>query len=268
MGSSKLKLGGGIMLKKNIFSEKVRYLVLGMAIGGSLMTSTLAFAYSPVAAWVENNIKIYFNGELKELPDKYEVLSYNGRTYTPARFIAEELGATVDWDEDNKSIYINYVDKETDKEIPEVDEEIEKEEEKVEDEKEEVKKPQKYYQKLPVNLTTEEARIAITGVTFENNETKISLEIEGKENYPIQFRQSTSRIETEDNIYKHSNLKSNVVDPVDVRWYNDIRKDDRITGWIKLPPMPEDTKEMTLFLEIFRNDGIEQIQELEIDIAL
>ena len=267
MGSSKLKLGGGIMLKKNIFSEKVRYLVLGMAIGGSLMTSTLAFAYSPVAAWVENNIKIYFNGELKELPDKYEILSYNGRTYTPARFIAEELGATVDWDEDNKSIYINYMDKETDKEIPEVDEEIEKEEEKKEDEKEEVKKPQKYYQRLPINLTIEEARIAITGVIFENNETKVSLEIEGKENYPIQLKQNSTIIEADDIIYAQKDLKS-VVDPIDNRWYNDIKKDDRVTGWIKLPPMPEDTKEMTLFLEIFRNDGIEQIQELEIDIAL
>lgn len=262
------------MLKKKVFSEKIRYLILGIIIGVSSMTSTLVFAYSPVAAWVEDNIKIYFNGELKEVPDKYEVLSYNGRTYTPAKFIAEELGAAVTWDEANKSIYINYVEKEIEEESPEVEQEIEKDkkdekdEEKTEETKDEVKKPQKYYQRLPINITTEEARIAITSVSFENTETKVSLEIEGKENYPVQLRQSVSRIETEDKVYKHADLRSNVVEPVDVRWYNDIRKDDRVTGWIKFPPMPEDTKEMTLFLEIFRNDGIKQVTELEIDIAL
>lgn len=262
------------MLNKKVFSEKMRYLILGIIIGVSSMTSALVFAYSPVAAWVEDNIKIYFNGELKEVPDKYEILSYNGRTYTPARFIAEELGAVVTWDEANKSIYINYIEKEIEEESPEVEQDIEKDkkdekdEEKTEETKDEVKKPQKYYQRLPINITTEEARIAITSIQLENNYTRVYLEIERNNNFPIQLKQSVSKIETNGELYKHSDLKLTVADPVDVKWYNDIKKDEILTGWIKLPPLPKDTKEMTLFLEIFRNDGIEQVRELEIDIAL
>ncbi|SNS43947.1 Copper amine oxidase N-terminal domain-containing protein [Anaerovirgula multivorans] len=256
------------MLNKKLFSIKIRYLIIGIVIGVSIMSSALVFANTPITAWVASNIGFYFNDQFTELPQGYDVILHNGRVYTPARFVAEELGAEVVWDEATNRIYINY--EEIVPEVPSekaIDIDEEKEEKETETETEETQKRKKNYQKLPINITAEDGRIAVTSVSFDNNETIVYIEVEGRKNYPIQLDQSAARIETEEEIYRQSELQR-TANPVDTKWYNDIRDEERVTGWIKFPPMPEDTKEMTLYLEIFRNDGSKKTTELELDIAL
>lgn len=46
----------------------------------------------------------YVNGAMVKLDSPAFI--ENDRTYTPIRFIAERLGATVDWDEDTQRIII------------------------------------------------------------------------------------------------------------------------------------------------------------------
>jgi opacity protein-like surface antigen len=48
-----------------------------------------------------------FNHEVKEPDPEYVTLNYNGRTYVPVRFVAENLGARVNYDENSRTVTIN-----------------------------------------------------------------------------------------------------------------------------------------------------------------
>ncbi len=79
----------------------------GCVITTILFTSSLVFAANTkTLTAVYNNIKIFING--KEVNTKNDQpFIVNGRTYVPARYIAEGLNANVDWDATNKIITIN-----------------------------------------------------------------------------------------------------------------------------------------------------------------
>lgn len=62
-----------------------------------LVTTTLAAAGQPT-------IKLIVNG--KEVQSDVPPQIIDGRTMIPARFLAEELGAKVDWDDPNSSVII------------------------------------------------------------------------------------------------------------------------------------------------------------------
>lgn len=50
--------------------------------------------------------KIYkLNGKVKQMDT--EALLKNGRTFVPARYVAESFGATVEWDKDVRTVYIS-----------------------------------------------------------------------------------------------------------------------------------------------------------------
>ncbi|UQZ84834.1 hypothetical protein SK3146_04089 [Paenibacillus konkukensis] len=50
------------------------------------------------------------NGQTRQLDGEYSVLNYNGHIYTPVRFIAESLGAVIDYDADKKQVWIKQGD--------------------------------------------------------------------------------------------------------------------------------------------------------------
>lgn len=52
-------------------------------------------------------VKLFVNGEQKELPPEQAILSHNGSTYVPLRFVSEALGAKVYYDRDQGSISIS-----------------------------------------------------------------------------------------------------------------------------------------------------------------
>jgi hypothetical protein len=57
-----------------------------------------------VTAFLDANIAFIFDGERRTLPPDTTVLVYQNRTYVPTRFVAESLGAKVDWDAPTKTI--------------------------------------------------------------------------------------------------------------------------------------------------------------------
>lgn len=250
------------MLNRSYFSMKIRYLILGIVIGAAIMSSALVFANTPISAWVANNIGLYFNNQFTELPQGYDVILYNGRAYTPARFVAEELGAEVIWDEVTSSIFIQYEEEQEEEETPEIPDD-ESEEEKTE----EPSKPISSYRKLPYGQISHEAYITVTGVDIQNNQTTLYLEIEGRRDVPIQLKQGASKLIVGDESYKTDDLKS-AIDVIDTRWYHDIREEDRVSGWIKFPAIDKETEYLSLYIETFRNDGSNETTEFEFDIAL
>ena len=68
-----------------------------------LIIGIAAAMIMPVSAANEIPLKILVNGKKLYFPDAKPFIDENGRTQTPARFIGEELGATVTWDKDTKT---------------------------------------------------------------------------------------------------------------------------------------------------------------------
>lgn len=54
-----------------------------------------------------NSAEAIVNGEIKQLPDNVPAKLINDRTMVPIRFIAEEIGLKVEWDEANRSVLLN-----------------------------------------------------------------------------------------------------------------------------------------------------------------
>jgi hypothetical protein len=91
---------------------KYKQLVIGVLLG-SMITGAGAAAASQstaITAFLKDGVTFKFNGDEKKLKDGYSVLNYNNSTYVPARFVAEELGAKVTWDNDTQTISVNTID--------------------------------------------------------------------------------------------------------------------------------------------------------------
>lgn len=83
--------------------KKFKQLVTGVVIGGVLASTGVVFASGQVNFV---NYEFKFNGVQKPVPEGYTVLEYQDRTYVPARFVAENMGGTVEWDENSKTVII------------------------------------------------------------------------------------------------------------------------------------------------------------------
>lgn len=227
-------------------------MITGIIIGSMVSAGGAVFAESPsiVFARIMNAVRFEFNGEVKEVPEEYTVLNYKDRTYVPARFVAESLDAEVQWDTKTNTIKIESKEKQ----------------ENVEEDKETSKVT---YDKLPIKKMVENVWIHITGMKADEKETWIYLEVENKGENPVQIDQAGTKIVVGEKIYNQKDLR-NVLYPYDQIWFNDIRKDDEVKGFIKMPLLEEekDSKNITLKLKMIQNDGSQKETEVEFNIAL
>lgn len=91
-------LNGGIGLKKLLCGFIIGGLVFGL---GNSFASTIV---KNISAHYGVN-KIIINGKETVSPDEAPFIS-NGRTYVPLRYISENMGYRVKWDDENKNVYI------------------------------------------------------------------------------------------------------------------------------------------------------------------
>ncbi|RKN74935.1 stalk domain-containing protein [Paenibacillus ginsengarvi] len=80
--------------------------VLGLCCGLAIACSSVAFASDSFQAAL---FPAYFeiNGNHISLNDDYKVLNVDGHAYVPIRFVAEQLGATIDYDQEQQKIFVN-----------------------------------------------------------------------------------------------------------------------------------------------------------------
>lgn len=81
--------------------------VSGFLVGAILFCGLPALAKTDTVQGVYNKIKIAVNGKSISFAKGDEPISVNGRTYVPAKYIAEALGATVNYDSKSSTININ-----------------------------------------------------------------------------------------------------------------------------------------------------------------
>jgi hypothetical protein len=79
--------------------------ILGLVLGGFLSLSTAAYATNSLEVLMFP-VNFLINGQQKQVDNGYTVFNYNGNAYVPIRFIAENMAAEVNYDEENKRIII------------------------------------------------------------------------------------------------------------------------------------------------------------------
>ncbi|MDB5084227.1 MAG: hypothetical protein JWN30_1113 [Bacilli bacterium] len=87
--------------------KKHRQLIAGIVIGSLVAGGGAVFADSAVQAIQSSSISIKFDGVKKQFTDGYVVLTYQDHTYVPARFVAEALGANVNWDDSTSTVLVS-----------------------------------------------------------------------------------------------------------------------------------------------------------------
>ncbi len=86
----------------------MKKLILGIVLGATLSSVTAAYATEIQTYLFPSHF--YINGSITPVDPEYEVLNYNGHAYVPVRFITENMGGYIGYENNNNtnSITINY----------------------------------------------------------------------------------------------------------------------------------------------------------------
>lgn len=88
---------------------KIKSLAAGFIAGvltmGTITVFGLTLGNGRVEAYLQdNNVSIMLDGKRITLSEDAHIINYDGRIYTPARLVAESLGAEVEWQEATRSV--------------------------------------------------------------------------------------------------------------------------------------------------------------------
>jgi hypothetical protein len=81
--------------------------ILGLTIGIAVSVSSVVYAADTIQAYLFK-AHFYINGQIAKMDNEYATLNYNGHVYVPIRYVAENLGAYVEYDDSNQGITINH----------------------------------------------------------------------------------------------------------------------------------------------------------------
>lgn len=169
--------------------KKFKNLVIGFVAGAMCMSGISAYAeYSSVSASVFDDVTFVFDGERTASPSDLPVLNYNNYTYVPLRYVAETLGAKVEWKIPTRTIDIISDKKTYVKEV-----EVEK---IVYVEKGEVDNDTAVYSKLPLKAKDNRQIVEVLGVSRDEGAhyTKIFISVENKGQFGIQVIPSSGKL--------------------------------------------------------------------------
>lgn len=239
--------------------------IAGIIVGGVLLSGGNALANNTSLPTIMGWAKYLINGEEKQLPSGYTTLNFEGHTYVPTRFIAEELGADVKWDENTKTISINSRVNNEEEIKDDSDEEVI--EEKPNDETEDSSnQDSEKYDQLPVSKTIDGVRVEIYSVEDESNYTKFYAIVKNTTENLVQLNQGSAYFESELDTYANKDIRGGVMYWKDTAWFSDIGEDEDSQGYIMLPPIPEDERQGKFYVEVYENGFDQNVMKYEFDI--
>lgn len=256
------------------FFKKQRKLLLGVLIGLVISGGGMVFAdtAAKVSAVIANHVWFQFDGKTVPISGEYTVLNYQGRTYVPARFIAENLGAEVTWDATTNRISIESPKVECPEppaQKPDAQKEPSEPDKNKDQDKDKDTNDNKRYNKLPMSAIKDKVWVYISGVNVDKDDkvTWVYVEVENKGTENIQLDQRATKILSDGETYYQKDVRA--VHDTDANWYNDIQEDEKVSGFIKmpLPKKAEKWGDMTLTLKVLKNDGSGDTIEFNFDIA-
>lgn len=232
--------------------------ISGLLSGIIIASGFTAFA-SPVliSAYTDNDFKYEVNGKEKQMDLGYSTLVYGGRSYVPVRFVAEALGAKVDYDGDNKKISFKL-----EKEPAKVDETSCKEYvDKALEEQNKEEKDNRVYESTPIKKTYKDFTVTMTGYSKkEGNLDRIYLELENKSSdLPLKFNVMDSVIQVGKDEYRADDVYSEI----DVNMFKDVKKDETLRGYISFPLLPDEAKNGVFKIRVVTNGYRQDVYDLE-----
>jgi hypothetical protein len=85
--------------------DGMKRFISGLALGLGISAASVGYASDTVQIYLFN-ARYMFNGEEKVVEDPYKSLNYEGHTYLPIRFIAENTGLQVNYDEFSQMVSV------------------------------------------------------------------------------------------------------------------------------------------------------------------
>ena len=216
---------------------KKRYLVLGIAAGFLLSLGVQTYAQdavSAVAAWIRNDYHIEYNGEEKKLPEGYQILVYQNRTYLPLRYVGELLGADIQWDGETNTASIFQ-----EKNPGIID--------------------TTGYGVLPQSVETLDYRITATALMGKDDVEgpRLYLSLKNKSDAVLRLDQGSTVFEIDGKEYTYRDVDSLLYDS---RWYTTyLEKDAEAEGYLRLPKEAKEASRITITFHLTQDGNTEPI---------
>lgn len=216
---------------------KKRYLVLGIAAGFLLSLGVQTYAQdavSTVAAWIRNDYRIEYNGEEKKLPEGYQILVYQNRTYLPLRYVGELLGADIQWDGETNTASIFQ-----EKNPGIID--------------------TTGYGVLPQSVETLDYRITATALMGKDDTegARLYLSLKNKTDSVLRLDQGSTVFEIDGKEYTYRDVDSLLYDS---RWYTTyLEKDAEAEGYLRLPKEAKEASQITITFHLTQDGNTEPI---------
>ena len=224
-----------------------------------LLLSLSSFSYAApqvIETYLQNDFLIKVDGEFKYHPEGLRPLVYENRTYLPAAYIAELLGASTTFDSSTKTVIISSK--------PQVnldEEKIAEYEKRIIELEEKIKKLESStsvssnYSKMPARLSKNGYKITLEGLSIRDDgrDGRLYFTLENEDaDTGIKIDAMSTTIETNEQKYTAS---SQFQENIDLNLFKWIRRDEELKSYIpfsNLPDEDKDIKEMTvtIFLEI------------------
>ncbi len=201
---------------------KKRYLLLGAAAGLLLSLGIQTYAQdalTAVTAWLRNDYRIEYNGEEQTLPEGYDILVYQDRTYLPLRYIGAIVGAEIEWDSETHTAFIRREESADNPETPDISDTIDT----------------TGYGTLPQSIETLEYRITATSLMGKDDSEgpRLYLSLKNKSDTVLRLDQGSTVFTIDGKDYDYRDIDSLYYDN---RWYTTyLEKDQETEGYLRLP---------------------------------
>lgn len=249
--------------------KNYKQFISGIIVGGVLLSGGNALANNASLPSITNWVKYKINGEEKQLPSGYTTLRYEGHTYVPTRFIAEELGAEVDWNPVTETVEIEQQKLTEQEQTEEQQPNDTTNDNDLSNDKEEVSQnPVVDYDELPTSKSLNGVSVEIYNVDQSDYEyTKIYFRVKNTKNAPMQFLQATAYLEAEGKKYEHKSASSAGLQWKDTTWFTDLKEDDDNEGYVLIPKVPNDVKKGKVHVEVLQNDRVQEVTNYDFNIS-
>lgn len=211
-----------------------------------------------VEAYLQNDFVIKVNGEFKYHPEGLKPLVYENRTYLPASFIAQLLGASTTFDASTKTVNISTAPNETLEQlkIEEYEATIKKLEEKIE-KLESSTQVSSNYSKLPARLTQNGYKLTLEGLSIRDDgrDGRLYFTLKNEDaDTGVKLNALATTIEANGKKYTASAKYEENLDMNLLKW---IRRNDELQTYIPFSDLPEedtDINEMTITIHLEENE--------------
>lgn len=236
----------------------IKSFLSGLLVGGIVATSIGAYATgNQVIANIASDFNFKFNGIYKMSGD--DILVYKGKSYVPARFVGESLGAEVSWDEQTKTASFKLEPKVVEKEV-------------IKEVVKEVPCPtnpdgttgQVTYSSLPVDKTYKDFKITLSSIVRYDDETRLYITLDNKEsNDAINISSYDTKVTIDGKEYLTKDVP---LYRMDQNLFNGVNKGKVLDGYLLIPSIPEDAKNMTVYVKLYRNGSTKEEFEINFNV--